>query len=427
MGRTESILVIEAPPRHGKSELCCKYLPAWYLGTFPERRVMLAMHSQALAHDYGRKARDVMEQHGNRCFGVRVRTDSKAADNWNLEGHDGGMITAGVGTGIGGRGADLLIIDDPVSGAEAAMSERQREKNWDWWQSEALARVEPGGVVIVIGTRWHEDDLSGRLIRNAGVGDGIAVRRLHLKAIASDGDVLGRQAGEALWPHRFPISKLEELKQDKSSYWWNALYQQAPSRHEGAEWPEEYFDEHLWSGHWPDAFDLKAMAIDPSKGRQRGDFSAIVTCGLSGGLLWVDASLERRPVEKIVSDAIDMALPFQPHVINVEGNQFQDVAMGNEFTKQCMERRIAPMPLWTPENRDNKEERISRLGPHLSRKLLRFRDTAGCRRLVQQLKEFPLSDHDDGPDALEMVIRTLGSLSASRQQPAETEYEQVTA
>jgi predicted phage terminase large subunit-like protein len=311
-----------------------------------------------------------------------------------------------VGTGIPGLGANLLIIDDPIAGPDKAMSDTQRDKQWDWWQTSAFPRLAPGSAVIVIATRWHEDDLSGRLIRAGATGDGIPVRRLHLPAIAEDGDELRRNPGEALWPDQWPINRLELLKGSKSIAWWNALYQQRPGRHEGAEWPDDYFGEHLWESTWPDTFDLRAVAIDPSKGRERGDFSAIVFAGLSGGKVWIDASIERRPPEQIVRDAIRFSREHQPMAVSLEANQWQDL-LAPEFDRQCAEQNTMPLPICLLENRENKELRIGRLGPYLMRKQLRFRDTPGCKRLVQQLREFPLSDHDDGPDALEMAIRKL--------------------
>src|SRR5262249_39293348 len=159
------ILVIEAPPRHGKSELISKYLPAWFLGTFPQKRVMLAAYGASFARSWGRKARELLEEHGTQLFGVRVRDDLRSSSEWGLWGSEGGMVSSGVGGPMTGRGADLLIVDDPVKSSDQSRSETIREAQWDWWQSTASTRIEPGGCTIVIATRWHEDDLSGRLIK----------------------------------------------------------------------------------------------------------------------------------------------------------------------------------------------------------------------------------------------------------------------
>jgi predicted phage terminase large subunit-like protein len=329
------------------------------------------------------------------------------------------MRTAGVGGPITGKGAHLLIVDDPTKSAAEALSERLREHNWQWWERDASTRLEPGGCAVLIATRWHEDDLPGRLIRGSATGEGPPVRRLHLPALAEGiDDPLGRQPGDALWPWRYSKSKLETIRDTGSHSRWLSLYQQNPSEHEGTEWPPEYFDDALiWSGDWPAAseFHMTCMAIDPSKGKIGGDFGAIVFAGVARGLMWVEAVVERLPIEKLVGAAIDMALPRNPMVVTCEGNGFQDLAMGLEFNRQYELRQIAPLPLRMIESRKNKEDRIRRLGTYFQQKRVRFRSTAGCKRLVQQLREFPLSEHDDGPDALEMVTATFQWMQQRKQ------------
>ena len=191
------------PPRHGKSELCSVYLPAWYLGTHPERRVILAGHEADFAASWGRRVRDVLEEHGRQLFGARVRADSAAANRWDLVGHAGGMVTAGVGGTITGRGADLLVIDDPHKSAEETGSVTYRERVWDWYRAVARTRLEPGAGVVVVQTRWHEDDLAGRLLADAE-SEGDRWQVLSLPAVAEDDDPLGRSVGDPLWPERFP-------------------------------------------------------------------------------------------------------------------------------------------------------------------------------------------------------------------------------
>jgi predicted phage terminase large subunit-like protein len=417
LGKSAPILVIEAPPRHGKSELISRYLPAWYLGVYPDRRVILAGYGATFARSWGRKARALLLEHGRGWFGIEVSRDQWAASDWGLRGREGGMLTAGVGGPLTGRGAHLLIVDDPVKNSDQARSPTIRDHQWDWWQSTASTRLEPGGCAIIIATRWHHDDLSGRLIRAARTGDGTLIRRLRLPAIAEENDPLGRAPGEALWPERWPIARLEKLRVEKEAEWWQALYQQRPGRSPRSTWPESYFGRHLWAGTFPGIFDVSALAVDPSKGGARGDYSAIIFAGLSGGLAWIDASIERRPPEETVGDAIDMALRYAPHVVAVESNAFQYL-LAPEFDRQCRERRVPPLPLQLINQIGSKELRIRRLGSYLMRGKLRLCDTAGCRLLVQQLRDFPLSDHDDGPDALELAMRMLFFLvSGSRDAP----------
>jgi predicted phage terminase large subunit-like protein len=417
-GESEQVLVIEAPPRHGKSELCSKYLPACFLGNNPDKRVILASYEANFARSWGRKSRNVLEQHGQRFYGVRVSQEQSASIDWEIEGHEGGMITAGVGGPITGRGANCLIVDDPVKNAEEAMSETLRNSTWDWWQSTAFTRLEPGGVAIVIATRWHKDDLSGRLIAESESGEGPKVRRLTFPAIADD--------GSALWPERWPIERLEKIRHSLDLFWWLCLYQQTPSKAGRSEWPDEYFGEHIWAETWPDTFEASAMAIDPSKGKnaKSGDFSAIVSVSLCGGLLYVDASLERRPAEKLVEDGIEFWRRSPCESVGIEANAFQDL-LQTIFDEHCRTHRVPPLPISLINNSVNKELRIGRIGPYLANRKIRFRKASvGCKLLVDQLREFPLAAHDDGPDGLEMAIRLLNHLAVT---PQESPDEYVTA
>jgi predicted phage terminase large subunit-like protein len=225
-------LIIEVPVRHGKSELVSKYLPAWWLGRFPDDQVMLAAYEADFARSWGRKAREVLDEFGPQVFGVRVADQPAAQDWWNVEDHEGVMVTAGVGGALTGKGADLLIIDDPVKNAEAAMSAHQRGKQWEWWQSTASSRLQPGGRVIVVMARWHEDDLAGRLVANQDPSEPWTV--LKMPAIAESGDdPLGRAAGAALCPEMFDEKALLRAKRERGAYWFSALYQQSPSPSEG--------------------------------------------------------------------------------------------------------------------------------------------------------------------------------------------------
>jgi predicted phage terminase large subunit-like protein len=178
----------------------------------------LTSYNATYAAEWGRKSRNLLESHGSR-FGVKIDAASHAADRWNIDGHDGGMVTAGAGGTITGRGADLLICDDPIKNAEEAHSKLVRDQVWDWWTSTAYTRLEPNGAAIVIQTRWHQDDLCGRILKQAEDG-GEQWRILKLPAIGSD--------GAALWPERYSTDDLKRIKSTIGSYYFSALYQQEP-------------------------------------------------------------------------------------------------------------------------------------------------------------------------------------------------------
>ena len=222
-------LMVTMPPRHGKSELCSKYFPAWYLGTHPNDRIILTSYEADFAATWGQKVRDIFKEH-NTIFGVNVNDRSAARNRWDIAGYRGGMATAGVGGPITGKGAEILIIDDPVKNAEQANSPTFREKAKEWYRSTAYTRLTPTGKVILIQTRWHEDDLGGWLLNESG--DDWTI--IDLPAIAvDDNDALGRKTGDALWPELWTIDKLEQRKYELGEYWFSAMYQQKPQPLEG--------------------------------------------------------------------------------------------------------------------------------------------------------------------------------------------------
>lgn len=237
--RTSGRLILSLSVRHGKSEFASKWFLAWYLATHPDARVILAGHEADFAARWGRAARDILTEHGH-LFGVRVSQASNAANRWDLaKPHTGGMLTVGVGGSPIGRGADLLIVDDPIKSYADAMSPLVRKRVQDWWTGTMESRIEPGGAVILIMARWHEDDLAGFLLREAP-GEW---NELRLPAIADDpDDPLGRDIGEALWPERFPVEELE-LRHKATSLSlgeavWLAQYQQTPQTPSGGMFPE---------------------------------------------------------------------------------------------------------------------------------------------------------------------------------------------
>ena len=229
-------LKVEIPVRHGKSELVSKYLPAWWLGRRPNDQVMLASYAANFAETWGRKARDCLKDFGPDVFGIQVSDSPSAANSWTVSGHDGIMVTAGVGGGLAGKGADLLIIDDPIPDAEAANSAHIRKKIWDWVLADALTRLQPNGRVILVMARWHEDDISGKIDENFIGQD--KWNSVHLPALAEENDELGRKVGDPLCPEMYDTQALEAIRR-QGSYVFNALYQQRPSPAEGIEFKRD--------------------------------------------------------------------------------------------------------------------------------------------------------------------------------------------
>lgn len=215
-------LAVSMPPRHGKSEMLSKYVPAWYLSKYPKRRVVIASYEADFASGWGRKVRDLIEE-APQWLTPKIRTDSRAAARWELEA-GGAMFTAGVGGPLTGKGANLLGIDDPIKNAEEAQSDIIRDKQWDWIRSTAFTRLEPQACIYVVMTRWHEDDVLGRFEEEEPDEWYI----INFPAIATEHDALGRQPGEALWPERYDLAALQAIKDTVGSYYWSAMYQQTP-------------------------------------------------------------------------------------------------------------------------------------------------------------------------------------------------------
>lgn len=232
-------VILQLPPRIGKSEFVSGYFPSWYLGLYPDRKCILASYEQGLAATWGQRNRDLLEAYGPDVFGIKVRQDSQAKNDWKITKRRGGMFTTGIGGALTGRGAHLAIIDDPVKNAEQALSPTYREKAKEWYRSTLRTRMEPDGAIIVIQTRWHEDDLAGWL-QEQGDEDWLVIS---LPAIAEEDETLylpddpttpawTRREGEVIWPWRFTLEDMLATQQamgGADGHWWTALYQQRPA------------------------------------------------------------------------------------------------------------------------------------------------------------------------------------------------------
>jgi predicted phage terminase large subunit-like protein len=401
-------LAVSLPPRHGKSKLISETLPAWYLGTFPERRVMLAAYEADFAATWGGRARDLLEREGHR-FGIRVRGSSSARHRWDIEGHGGGMLSTGVGGPLTGSGANVLIIDDPIKNAEDAHSSTQRERLWDWYQSVAHPRLEPEATVIVVMTRWHEDDLIGRL--EAEQPD--AWRIVSFPAIAEAGDPLGRSVGEALWPERYPATALEDIRRSVGSYWWSAQYQQRPAPAGGGlfkrEWVRTFtehdnayvFNEGLVEKGRCRIFTTVDLAVST---RTTADFTVIATWAVTpkSDLLLIDLDRRRLEAPDIVPALRAAFDRHAPIFIGVERTGFQ-LGIVQEARRSGL-----PVREMTAD-----ADKISRAYPAAARMeggQVAWPAGAAWRFDVEaELLAFPRGRHDDIVDTLAYAVNQVAS------------------
>lgn len=243
-------LIIETPPRHGKSELVSRYTPAWYLGTWPHKQIMLVSYESDFAKLWGRGARNILEEHGEDLFGVSVARDSSAAGRWHTT-RGGTMIATGMEGSLTGRGGHLIVIDDPVKGWLEAQSDAYRHNQWEWYTGTLRSRLMKNGSIIIVTTRWHEDDLAGRCIKQSEEDpEADQWEVVRIPAIAEhpdpatgylEEDVLGRAPGQALWPELYDEKSLKQIEASVGPLVWESAYQQRPTKREG-----DMFKVHMW-------------------------------------------------------------------------------------------------------------------------------------------------------------------------------------
>lgn len=413
-------LIVCMPPQHGKSELVCRRFPAWVLGRNPATRIIACTHTATLAEAHSRDVQRIISSLDyreifpgvvlpgpeSRLPGRYKRTD----DYWELP-QGGYFRAAGVGGAITGLRFDLGIIDDPVKSREEAESPVYRQKVWEWYTSDFFTRRARDARIVVCMTRWHRDDLVGRLLKQT---DGETWDLVELPALCREDKkhpADPRSPGQALWPAFLDEEALEKTRrQDLRAF--AALYQQDPAEAAGTEWPASYFGDWLWldEDRWPPPVDYWIMAIDPSRGRADlpGDDTAIVVLGVARdrALLYVDAEIEPRSPEETIRRALQLYDQYRPRWLVVESNQYHGF-LERQMERESLARFGVRVPVWPIQNTEPKIMRIRRIGPYLANRELRFRNTPGCRKLVDELQDFPLAEHDDGPDALEMALRML--------------------
>lgn len=324
-------VMVTMPPRAGKSRRTSRWGPVWYLRRQPDHRFMLASYAAHLADDHGRWVRNTITEHAP-TLGINLKYGSQAANRFDIDGHEGGMVTAGVGGALTGRGAHVAAVDDPFKGSEDAGSPTQRDRVWDWWQSVLLTRLEPQGSVLLVNTRWDDDDLSGRLLKEEP-DDWIVI---DLPAIAlTDDDPLGRKPGEALWPARFNVDDYARIRKSVGERVWWSLYQQQPRPLEGGVWQWSWITANRIS---PAAFrgvDLtrSLVAIDPSGGSgSANDETGIIGAGrdrAGESYLFADRS-GRHGANAWGTEACLLALDIDADAFVVETN------FGGDMTRQVL-------------------------------------------------------------------------------------------
>lgn len=396
-------LILSVSVRHGKSEYASRWLPAWYLGTHPDRRVILAGHEADFAATHGRAARDILTEHGTQ-FGVAISKRSEAASRWDLERpHVGGMLTVGVGGSPIGRGADLMVIDDPIKGYEAAMSPLVRQRVKEWWTGTMVSRIEPGGAVILIMARWHEDDLAGFLLREQPE----AWTELRLPAIAEAGDPMGRAPGEPLWPEKWPLDELESRRQGTSLTFgeavWLAQYQQRPSAPSGGVFPE---------GKWVFVDSVNRDEVDWVRGwdlaatQDAGDWTVGALVGvLPDGRTVIGDVVRGQWASSTVRDELVRCARDDPPGTRVEIPQ--DPGQAGKDQAQQLVALLRGVSVHTEPVTGSKEVRATGLAAQQQAGNVVLVEAAWNGPLVAEFAGFPRATHDDQVDAVASAFNVL--------------------
>jgi predicted phage terminase large subunit-like protein len=385
-------IVISMPPRHGKSWLTSLYTPAWYLSLWPDRSIILASYEATFAATWGRGVRNFLQENQG-DLGVRLAEDSLSADRWNTT-QGGGMVTAGIGGPITGRGGHLLIIKN----WEEAASDLIREKQIEWFNSTLYTRAEPGASIIVLMTRWHEHDLAGYLLTEHHD----KWEEIKLPAIAEENDPLGRAVGDALCPERYSAEMLANIKAAVGPRVWNSLYQQRPAPLEGNLFKEEMFE----YGPIPQEFDFTFIMGDTAyKDKQENDFTVFTAFGVKGESLFViDVLRGRIQASDIEAPALAFINRFSSY--GFRGAYIEPKGHGI-YLNQALPRKGVLMPSesqlkeFYSDRHLNKVERANNAIPYLVNRKVRINEKISCKEeLRAECLSFPRAKHDDFVDTL---------------------------
>lgn len=397
-------LMLFMPPRHGKSTLASVAFPAWHLGRNPDHEFISCSYSGSLAMGFSRKVRQVLREPTYKAiFKTRLDPDSQSAEAW-LTTAGGGYVAAGVGGGITGKGAHVLVVDDPVKNREDAESQNNRDANWDWYTSTAYTRLAPGGGVLVILTRWHDDDLAGRLLK-AGIQGGDEWEVVRYPAIAEDDEEF-RKTGEALHPERYDVDSLRRIENAVGPRDWSALYQQNPVADDG-----QYFTRTMVQYYDADEIDREEMryycAWDLAIGKNdRNDYSVGLVVGIDEDdhMYVMDCVRGRWDGFEIVERILDLYEQWKPSIIGIEKGHIE-MALGPFLEKRVRERGLYEAYFKDLKTgRRDKEARARAIQGRMQQGMVFFpREAAFSGPLIAELLRFPNGMHDDQVDALAWI------------------------
>jgi predicted phage terminase large subunit-like protein len=397
-------LAIFMPPRHGKSILTSEFFPAWYMGRNPDKYIICSTYAQDLADDFGRKVRNQLQdkRYTDVFPDAELSTDSSSMRRFNTT-RGGVYYAVGAGSAITGRGAHLLLIDDPIKGREEADSAAMRKNLLDWYRATAYTRLMPNGSVVLIQTRWHEDDLAGWILKETG-HEGWDV--VEFPAILNEraATMLELKEGDPLWEESYPLKRLEEIKKTIGTREWSSLYAQKPSVEEGNIIKRWWWKP--WTREHPPEMDYILQSWDTAYTvTETSDYSACTTWGVFSGeggynLFLIDSFREKLTFPELKSQAVHLYNELQPDLVLVEAK-----ASGWSLVQELMRTGI-PITPFNPKKMD-KLARVHSVAPLFEGGRIWFPDTDASADVMNQFAMFPNTKHDDLVDSTTQALLRL--------------------
>lgn len=411
-------LIINMPPRHTKSEFASFLLPAWFLGKFPHKKIIQTAHTAELAVGFGRKVRNLVNTPDYQAmFPTKLSADSKAAGRWNTSA-GGDYFAIGVGGAVTGKGADLLIIDDPHSEQEAMLGNPAvYDRVFEWYNAGPRQRLQPGGAIVVVMTRWSKRDLTGQILQNEANRGGDSWEVIEFPALMP--------SGRPLWPEFWSKKELESIKAELPVSKWEAQYQQNPTSEEGAIIKREMWK--LWEGDEPPPCEYIIQSWDTAfEKNNRADFSACTTWGVFrsanekgdyiNNIILLEAIKERMEFPELKARAYEQYKTWNPDTLIVEKK-----AAGAPLIYEMRQMGI-PISEYTPSKGSDKIARVNAISDLFASGLVWCPQTRWAEEVIEQCASFPNGDHDDLVDSTSQALlrfRQGGFLRLETDEPDE--------
>jgi len=401
---TKDRVCVNMPPRHGKSQLVSIYFPAWFIGKYPNKKILMVSHTSDLAVDFGRKVRNIIDSPAYKEIfpTVTLAADSKSAGRWNTNS-GGEYFACGVGSALAGRGADLLLVDDPHNEQDILSGNLDIfERAYEWFAYGARTRLMPGGRVAIIQTRWHQDDLTGRMVRDMTQNEGSdQYEVVEFPAIFNENTPNERP----LWPEFFDLEALKRTKASMPVFQWNAQYQQNPTGEEAAIVKREWWQ--AWKAERPPACEYVIMALDAAaETNNRADFTSITTWGVflneeteAYNIILLNAIKKRVEFPELKDLALEQYQQYEPDAFIVEKK-----SAGTALYQELRRTGMAVQEYTPHRGSGDKTARLNSVADIIRSGLVWVPETRWAEEVVEEIAGFPFMSHDDHVDTTTMAL-----------------------